>query len=34
MVFQGRKLLFAHYDRATSAHVDFALLQREATKGL
>ncbi|KAL4440489.1 hypothetical protein ABPG75_003490 [Micractinium tetrahymenae] len=34
VIFQGRQLLFAHYDRATSAHVDFGLLQREATKGL
>ncbi len=34
IIFQGRQLLFAHYDKATSAHVDFALLGREATKGL
>lgn len=34
VVFQGRELLFAHYDAATSAHIDFGLLQAEATRGL
>ncbi len=34
VVFQGRRLLFAHYDQATAAHVDFGLLLEEATKGL
>lgn len=34
VVFAGRRLLFAHYDVATSAHVDLQLLLAEATKGL
>lgn len=34
VVFQGRRPLFAHYDQATSAHVDLQLLLAEATKGL
>lgn len=34
VVFQGRRLLFAHYDKATSAHVDLQLLLAEATRGL
>ena len=33
-VFAGRRLLFAHYDVATSAHVDLQLLLAETTKGL
>lgn len=34
VVFQGRRLLFAHYDKATSAHVDLQLLLAEASRGL
>ncbi|PSC71988.1 seleno U [Micractinium conductrix] len=34
VVFDGKRLVFAHYDAATSAHVDFKLLIREATRGL
>lgn len=32
LVFEGRRLLFAHYDVATSAHVDLDLLEAEASK--
>jgi hypothetical protein len=34
VVFFGRRLVFAHYDKATSAHVDLKLLLSEATLGL
>lgn len=34
IVLQGRRLLFAHYDQATSAHVDLQLLLAEAARGL
>lgn len=34
VVFFGRRLVFAHYDAATSAHVDLKLLLAEATRGL
>lgn len=34
VVFAGRRLLFAHYDEATSAHVDFEALLAAATQEL
>ena len=34
MVFEGRRMLFSHYDEATGAHVDLPLLLAEATRGL
>lgn len=33
-MFEGRRLVFSHYDVATSAHVDLGLLQEVATAGL
>lgn len=34
VVFEGRRVLFAHYDPSTGAHVDMRLLVEKATKGL
>jgi len=34
LVFEGRRLLWAHADRATSAHADLAEVLAAATRGL